>query len=711
MNLIYSSFGLTIEWKRDILSDMAMLPKRHNRIGFVRPVAETMVIWLVMAVVAPTLLLSLLSFWAMRQQEQLSQQAAQHRAAVLLSEAEEQVQAELEQLRSRFSIYAEELSASAEVQTFSDFNSKEALIESLFLLNFEGDVLLPQPPPSPIPLEVPDSTEWQAAQRLEFTAGDLAEATKAYQAIASSDDRLAPHAINAVARCALRQRDFGAAQTSYTRLLQKALSVPTPLRLGAYHQLAQLKQRLGESQGAAGIATEGVEWIAEASSVDDYQTCVYYLHEMRGLWETIPQAAISDSIRKRWKNAQERWEERYAHYQFHSTLNETILPILWPSVAALSLDETRYFPVQTPHGWQVSLVMRLADGGYLGSILSLTDVRDKLLLPLNARLSRLEEGTEGRIITSADAGPEPALAVLRLAQPLSFWQLAAERRVEASPLTRWQARLIKWSVILCLVAILAGVYWTWRRVQSERELSRLRTDFVSNVSHELRTPLTSIRMFVETLVMKRYRDESEAEECLSILQREMGRLARLVDRVLDFSRMEQQRKQFDFAEGELQEVVEDTVQVFQGQMSEDEEECEIHTQIAEDVPPIIFDRDAISEVLWNLLHNAVKYSDPPRQVSVELQREVDKVTLTVHDNGIGIPKHEQKRVFERFYRANDTLTRVVEGSGLGLAMVKYIVEAHGGTVSVESQVGEGSTFAVILPIRRDTDGKHSAGGR
>ena len=198
---------------------------------------------------------------------------------------------------------------------------------------------------------------------------------------------------------------------------------------------------------------------------------------------------------------------------------------------------------------------------------------------------------------------------------------------------------------------------------------------------------------------------------MSILQREMARLARLVDRVLDFSRMEQQRKQFDFAEGELQEVVEDTVRVFQGQMSEDEEECEIHTRIAEDVPLTIFDRDAISEVLWNLLHNAVKYSDPPRQVSVELQREVDTVTLTVHDNGIGIPKHEQKRVFERFYRSDDTLTRVVEGSGLGLAMVKYIVEAHGGTVSVESQVGEGSTFAVILPIRRDTDGEHSAGGR
>ncbi|HIE26390.1 TPA: ATP-binding protein [Candidatus Poribacteria bacterium] len=102
-------------------------------------------------------------------------------------------------------------------------------------------------------------------------------------------------------------------------------------------------------------------------------------------------------------------------------------------------------------------------------------------------------------------------------------------------------------------------------------------------------------------------------------------------------------------------------------MHENEEPCEIHIQVTEDIPPILFDRDTIAEVLWNLLHNAVKYSHPPKRVSVKLERDGDTVTLAVVDNGIGIPKREQKRIFERFYRMDDTLTREVQGSGLGLA--------------------------------------------
>ena len=331
---------------------MNMSPKRGDRIGF-HPGTEKVVIWLVVVVVVPSLLLSLFSFWAMRQQEQLTQQAAQHRIAVLLSEAEEQMQARLAELNNEVS------------------------------------------------------------------------------------------------------------------------SVPTPFRLGAYYELARLKQRLGQWEDAVKTVVEGMEWMAQVSDPDDYQTCAYYLQRMRSLWSTIPSEAISDSVRKHWKDMQEQWEERSAAYQLHSVLKETILPTLWPSVAALPAGEAQYMQIQTPQGWQVSLVIRLADGRYFGGIVSLADIRDALLPPLNVRLRRLGEGAEGRIMASADPRPESALAVLRLAQPLSFWQLAAAHSGEASPVARWQAHLIRWSVILCLGAILAGVYWTWRRIQRERELSAI----------------------------------------------------------------------------------------------------------------------------------------------------------------------------------------------------------------------------------------------
>ena len=237
---------------------MTMLIKHHKGIVF-HPGTETLVICLVVAVVIPSLLLSLFSFWAMRRQEQLAQQAAQHRTAALLSEAEQQLQARLKQLKTKFSGWAEEVSASASTQTFADFSSHQPLVESPFLLDAEGNVLLPQPIPSPPPMKLPDSPNWETAQQYEFELRDLTQAVSAYQAIASADDKLVPYAMNAVARCAAKQGDFATAEAAYTRLLDDDLSIPTPLRLGAYYQLAQLKHRLGQSEAAAQMAVESID--------------------------------------------------------------------------------------------------------------------------------------------------------------------------------------------------------------------------------------------------------------------------------------------------------------------------------------------------------------------------------------------------------------------------------------------------------------------
>ena len=685
--------------------------RRYREGVDLRPGMETVILWLAVAVVVPSLLLSLLGFWTLHRQEQLAQQAARHRTTVLLSEAEAQLQTRLGVLKAGFSAWAEEEAVPASAPAIEDFRSQEILLESLFLLDSGGNVLLPPPPPVPLPMERPDSPAWETAQRYEFSFGNLTQAVGVYRDIARVDEKSAFHALNAMARCAAKQGDFETAQLTYARLLNEVISIPTPLRLGMSCQLAQLQQRVGQLEAAARTALESAEWMADTSRSNDYQTCVYYLEQMRHLWETIPPAAIPDALQKRWANAQERWQKRFADYLSHDTLNNILLPVLWPSVAAPQADATQYIPVHAPHGWQVTLVTCLKRGGYLGSVVCVASLREGLIPPLNDRLRQLGEGTEGTLVVSSGSHSERPLAVLRLAHPLNFWQLAVSPTEDASsPAVRWQSHLIRWSVVLCLGAILGGVCWTCKRLQQERELSQLKTDFVSNVSHELKTPLTSIRMFVEMLRLRRYRDASEEEECLDILHQEIGRLTRLVDRVLDFSRMERGRQQFEFADGDLPVVVRETAEVFQRQMGEDEDGCEIQVQIAEGIPRFPFDRDAIAEVLWNLVHNAVKYSHPPKQVRVKLEQANRMVILSVQDNGIGIPKREQKRIFERFYRVDDRLTREVEGSGLGLAMVAYMVQAHGGTVSVDSQVGRGSTFVVNLPMRRDARGTDSDRG-
>lgn len=267
-----------------------------------------------------------------------------------------------------------------------------------------------------------------------------------------------------------------------------------------------------------------------------------------------------------------------------------------------------------------------------------------------------------------------------------------------------------WTVILLVVAIAGGVIAALWMVKRKMALAQLKSDLVSNVAHELKTPLTSINMFVEMLLLKLYEDESEAEEYLRVIQKESNRLIRLVQRVLDLSRMENGKKEFHCKRESINEVILSTVETFRPQLVENG--CEITVNLMDNLPQLQIDRDAISEALLNLLSNAVKYSFEEKKIAINAQTTDDHVAIEVIDNGVGIPKHQQKNIFERFYRSNELLSREVEGSGLGLALVKYIAEAHGGKVTVQSpifersegEVGFGSKFTLLLPcLKRNGD--------
>lgn len=255
-----------------------------------------------------------------------------------------------------------------------------------------------------------------------------------------------------------------------------------------------------------------------------------------------------------------------------------------------------------------------------------------------------------------------------------------------------------WAMLLLVTAIIGGVIIAFRMVKREMTLAQRKSDFVSSISHELKTPLTSINMFVEMLLLKLYEDEADTEEYLHVIQKECNRLIRLVDRVLDFSKIENGKMGFHYKQESVSEVVLSTVEIFQVQLVENE--CEITMNLTDNLPQLQIDRDAISEVLLNLLSNAVKYSLEEKRVIINAQTVNDYVVIEVIDNGIGIPEHHQKKIFEPFYRVNDSLSKDAEGTGLGLAYVKYIAEAHGGKVMVQSEVGHGSKFTLLLPYSK-----------
>ena len=246
-----------------------------------------------------------------------------------------------------------------------------------------------------------------------------------------------------------------------------------------------------------------------------------------------------------------------------------------------------------------------------------------------------------------------------------------------------------------------GIWLTYRNVTKEMALARLKSDFVANVSHELRTPLSLIRLYAETLEMGRLTSKEKYEEYFRIIRKESERLSALINNILDFSRIEAGKKEYSFRETNLAELVRNTLESYRFQIEQNGFAFE--EQIAGDLPPVRVDREAVARSLLNLVNNALKYSNEKKYLGVNLYRTDGFVKLEVVDHGIGIPLSEQPKIFEKFYRVGDPLVHNTKGSGLGLSLVRHIVQAHGGQVSVESTLGQGSKFVITLPIHSYAD--------
>jgi signal transduction histidine kinase len=244
-------------------------------------------------------------------------------------------------------------------------------------------------------------------------------------------------------------------------------------------------------------------------------------------------------------------------------------------------------------------------------------------------------------------------------------------------------------VVIAVLGATAG--HTFRR---HLRLARLKTDLVAAVSHELRTPLSSMRVLVEGLLEDRDLDPVKTREYLGMMAAENTRLSRLIENFLTFSRLERRRYQFVFAPVTPRTIVDAAMETVRDRVPAG---CALRVDVEPDVPPVAADADALGTALVNLLDNALKYTGGEKRVLVRVHREDRFVVFSVEDNGIGIPAREQRRIFRRFYRVDQRLARETGGVGLGLSIVALIARAHGGTVTVRSEVARGSTFSLRVP--------------
>lgn len=256
-----------------------------------------------------------------------------------------------------------------------------------------------------------------------------------------------------------------------------------------------------------------------------------------------------------------------------------------------------------------------------------------------------------------------------------------------------------WILVLvgAALAVVAGSLLAVRSVLREVRLARLKSDFVSTLSHELRTPLTSLRMFVETLQEGRVRDEAEAKECLAVVAQETDRLTSLVDRILQYASFAKGRSPVELHPEDPGEVARHAAEVFRRRA--DAAQARLEVAVEPGLAPAALDRDALIQVILNLLDNAVKHSGHNgARIRLRVRPEGRGTAILVEDDGPGVPERERELVFEEFYRGDDSLSRRTEGTGLGLALSRRIVLAHGGRIDVSRSADlGGAAFRVVLP--------------
>ncbi|NOR12294.1 MAG: hypothetical protein GQ545_03480 [Candidatus Aminicenantes bacterium] len=346
---------------------------------------------------------------------------------------------------------------------------------------------------------------------------------------------------------------------------------------------------------------------------------------------------------------------------------------------------------------KTAIVMK--DGGKKLEQLS-TEVFDRIQISAKRRAVRMEEGIDfSNELILADADLEVVISLpFKFMTLKGFMLLGRKRSGERYSLDDLDLLLsLADGLALNLerITLQEEVYLERAEKQKLDELSRMKTEFIATVSHELRTPMSSIHGLSEMLQDGRIKDKAKKEELLGVMADECSRLTRFVHNILDIGKIEQNVKTYSFSKEEIQPLVEEVIALFHGKLIK--EGIVLHKGLPEKAITLKIDRDAIKQALTNLLDNAIKYSTDEREISVRLIGNKDEIEIQIQDKGIGISAEDQKKIFDDFFRSPEAIRKSPMGVGLGLRVVKYVMEAHRGEVRIRSQLGKGSTVSLVFP--------------
>lgn len=697
------------------------------------------VVLAILAIILPSIVLTLVGLkLTLDLRRQLEQTLAEQYSAAARAKAEE-VEARVAALEKRLRDEADRLPLDAIPATLDRLRRESELAEELFILDEarlldrrlpieeRGAMLYPIEAEAPPP--VPETLLWAeplpAPARRPKPDAPPEDPEALLAALRRHRDRsLSPaariRATQAIAATLFRTGKLDEAIAEYRRLLTRddAPALSPSLAVLARYQIAAALARLGRGPEAAAAYLDlyadlvrGRTRLAEPDRAAYFKQRVH--DDLAGLMAgpNVPAPEV-----RRYAALRDEDRQRAARAQFLDYLRRFVIPRIELHATSLRLGEEGFRHIWddefAPQPCLIAYTLVRSDDGsrrILGLKADLAYVTGKLL-PEALATSRLGPDVgfgvtdrAGRHVVGT-AAPSPAASV-PFPGIFQAWRLAVAEHKPAA-----LRRLALYNVILfplvnalMIAAIIIGVVIMLRGTARELEFSQLKSDFVSNVSHELKTPLALIRMFAETLEMGRAKTPEKVQEYYRIIMRESERLTHLINNVLDFSRIESGRKTYDLRLDDLADILRDTLRAYSYEL--DKQGFTVETDIPDEVPESLLDRNAIALAILNLLSNAVKYSGDDKSIRVACFERNGQLVVQVTDHGIGIEKADLDKVFEKFYRARDERVRATRGSGLGLAIVKHSIEAHAGHIAVESEPGKGATFTITLPIRKNlTDG-------
>ena len=584
---------------------------------------------------------------------------------------------------------------------YANLVHEHKICTGVIILNPDGEILYPRTPPMTTTLDSLLPPVFDPARKLEFVTQDYIGAAEEYRQVAQlfSEGSLAARALFAQARCLLKAGNSKAALGVYinnlgTQKFQDALDsygIPLPLIAQIKALELLLKQNKSEAAKLAAVLI---------SQATDYHNLRLNSNQRLFLLEKV--SALSDELQTEPKSLTSPAAKIKSYIEAEEYSLQAV-ERLEPKQYRLGRE------IVTKLYEDTYILLHETENAVIACLFSLAQLQQLCWQIMPTPSGETGEiyvvsCETGRTVWSTEQEPQSNPFVkVEAGRYLPGWQVELHLTSSSafSQEADKQIALYIWAGSLVVALILLAGAFAVRSVNRQYKLNKLKNDFIATVTHELKTPLASMRVLVDTLLEGRYENQQQVEDYLQLVSKENARLSRLIDNFLTFSRMERNKRSFEMATAFPAQIARDTADAVRTKFSENH--CFFDLEIADGLPEIYADQDALITVLINLLDNAYKYTCDEKQIQLRTFAENGFVCFQVTDNGLGLSKRALKKIFDQFYQADQSLSRPAEGCGLGLSIVKFIVDAHHGTITVDSRPGEGSVFTVRIPVLEKVD--------